>query len=152
MILMRTASLLAFILLLLTLTSIAQVDSAAIPPRISPAELVKILQPANTKKPLILQIGPHTMFAQAHIPGAEFIGATSTPAGIDALRKRVKSLKKSTFIVLYCGCCPWDRCPNVRPGYAELRKLGFTHVKVLYMANNFGSDWVAMNYPVTKGE
>jgi thiosulfate/3-mercaptopyruvate sulfurtransferase len=139
-------------LLLLSLTSTAQLDSAAAPARISPAELVKILHSATPEKPLILQIGPHTMFAQAHIPGAEFIGATSTPAGIDALRTRVKSLPKSTFIVLYCGCCPWDRCPNVRPGYAELAKLGFTRVKVLYLANNFGADWVAMNYPVTKGE
>jgi hypothetical protein len=28
--------------------------------------------------------------------------------------------------------------------------LGFTHVKVLYIADNFGDDWVNPGYPVTK--
>jgi hypothetical protein len=30
--------------------------------------------------------------------------------------------------------------------------MGFTNVKVLYIANNFGADWVEKGYPVAKGQ
>ena len=30
--------------------------------------------------------------------------------------------------------------------------MGFKNVKVLYIAHNFGQDWVEKDYPVTKGE
>ena len=33
----------------------------------------------------------------------------------------------------------------------ELRNLGYTNVRVLYIANNFGADWVDKGYPTTKG-
>jgi len=33
-----------------------------------------------------------------------------------------------------------------------LRALGFTNVKSLYIANNFGADWVEKGYPVAKGD
>jgi hypothetical protein len=29
--------------------------------------------------------------------------------------------------------------------------MGFTNVKVLYIADNFGKDWVDKGYPVAKG-
>ncbi len=54
--------------------------------------------------------------------------------------------------MLYCGCCPWDRCPNVRPAAALLTSMGFTNMKVLHIANNFGADWVAKGYPTQKGQ
>jgi hypothetical protein len=55
-------------------------------------------------------------------------------------------------IVLYCGCCPWSHCPNLNPAYDTLRQMGFSKVKVLYLANNFGADWVDKGYPVANGE
>jgi hypothetical protein len=30
--------------------------------------------------------------------------------------------------------------------------MGFTHVKVLYLANNFGEDWASKRYPVEQGQ
>jgi hypothetical protein len=30
--------------------------------------------------------------------------------------------------------------------------MGFTNVKVLYIADNFGADWVERGYPVAKGD
>jgi thiosulfate/3-mercaptopyruvate sulfurtransferase len=119
---------------------------------ISPEELVKTLQAADGGKPLILNVGPRLLYQQAHIPGAEYIGATSDPRGIEQLRARVKSLPHDRFIVLYCGCCPWSHCPNVRPAYSELHSMGFTQVKVLYVADNFGVDWVDKGYPSVKGQ
>ena len=55
------------------------------------------------------------------------------------------------YIVLYCGCCPWGRCPNVGPAYKLLLDMGFTRVKVLYLADNFGADWVNKGFPVESG-
>ncbi len=119
---------------------------------ISPEDLVKILQSTKGEKPLILNIGPHLLYMQAHIPGSEYIGAGSDSQGIESLRRRVKALPHKTFIVLYCGCCPWSHCPNVRPAYNELHKAGFTNVKVLYIPDNFGTDWVYKGYPTIKSQ
>lgn len=119
---------------------------------INPEELVAILQSPKGPKPLVLNVGPHLVYMQAHIPGAEFIGPSSDSQGMESLRRRVKSLPHNTFIVLYCGCCPWDHCPNVRPAYYELQKAGFSKVKVLYIADNFGVDWVYKGYPTIKGQ
>ena len=119
---------------------------------INPEDLVKILQLPKGEKPLILNVGPHLLYMQAHIPGSEFIGAGSDPQGIESLRRRVKPLPHNAFIVLYCGCCPWGHCPNVRPAYNDLHKAGFSNVKVLYIADNFGTDWVNRGYPTVKGQ
>ena len=118
---------------------------------ITPADLAKALQ-TGKQKPLLLAIGPRSMYTQAHIPGSEYMGSGSSDEGQNKLRERVKSLPHSTAIVLYCGCCPWSHCPNVHPDYQLLHSLGFTNVKVLYIADNFGTDWVNKGYPVAKGD
>jgi rhodanese-related sulfurtransferase len=118
---------------------------------IQPDELNRLLHAHGAEKPLILQVGSHLMFAQAHIPGAEYAGPGSQSDGIAQLRGRVAQLPRSTLIVLYCGCCPWTRCPNVGPAYQLLESMGFTRVKVLYLAGNFGDDWVNKGFPVESG-
>jgi hypothetical protein len=117
-----------------------------------PDELVKILQSAKSEKPLMIQVGSHVLYTQAHIQGSEYIGPASSETGLQSLRKRVESLPRNRFIVLYCGCCPWSHCPNIKPADDALHAMGFTNVKVLYIANNFGADWVDKGYPVAKGD
>jgi hypothetical protein len=114
---------------------------------LQPQDLVSLLK-SSAKKPLILQVGSRVMFAQAHIPGSEYVGAAGMPTGLEALRKRVAALNKSEAIILYCGCCPWGKCPNIRPAFRELESLGFTNLKVLYLPENFGADWVDKGFPV----
>jgi hypothetical protein len=114
-------------------------------------ELARILQ-STGEKPLMIQVGSHVLYTQAHIPGSEYIGPASSEAGLAQLRKRVESLPRTRFIVLYCGCCPWDHCPNVKPADEALQSMGFKNFKVLYIANNFGSDWVNQGFPVAKGD
>lgn len=118
---------------------------------LQPEELVQILRSSGGEKPLIFQVGPRVFYAEAHIPGSEYIGATAQESGLQALRDRVKALAHDRSIVLYCGCCPWTKCPNVGPAYQELASLGLRRVKVLYIADNFGKDWVSKGYPVEKG-
>lgn len=151
----KSACILACAVLLTFTFAAAQTAQSALPPGspqlISPEELSAALQAPKGEKPIILNVGPSILYMQAHIPGAEYIGAGSSPQGMSSLRTRVKALSHDAQIVLYCGCCPWEHCPNVAPAYAELQKLGFKNVKVLYIANNFGSDWVDKGYPTVKG-
>lgn len=119
---------------------------------LQPQQLNDMLQDAKHAPLTVLQVGSHLLFDQAHIAGSEYVGPGGQPAGLDLLRKRVASLPKDRLIVLYCGCCPWERCPNVSRTFALLRDSGFKNVKVLYIANNFGADWVARGYRVEKGE
>ena len=143
----------AAILLSLLISSHASGQASSIPTSrlIHPEDLLKVLQ-TGKEKPLILQVGPHILFAQAHIVGSEYVGAASTEAGLNQLRKRVESVPRSQFIVLYCGCCPWSHCPNVKPAHDALTAMGFTNVKVLYLSDNFGTNWVDKGYPTAKGE
>ena len=121
------------------------------PDLMQPQDLVKVLQ-SRDAKPLVLYVGPRFLYAQAHIPGAEFIGPATDSQSWERLRKQVAALPKNSPIVLYCGCCPWEHCPNVRPAFKELQALGFKKVKVLYLANSLGTNWVEKGYPVEKGE
>lgn len=128
--------------------------SAAMIPQdqlIQPDKLHRELQ-SHPRDLLILQVGSHVLFDEAHIPGSEYAGPGSRPAGLDALRTRVASLPRSKPIVIYCGCCPWDKCPNIAPAWQLLRHMGFTHVRALYIADNFGADWVAKGYPAEKSQ
>ena len=120
--------------------------------QISPDDLVKVLQSSSKDKPLMIQVGSHVLYSQAHIPGSEYIGPASSESGLQQLRNRLKSLPRAKFIVLYCGCCPWSHCPNVKPADDVLRLMGFTNVKVLYISDNFGANWVDKGYPTIKGE
>lgn len=117
-----------------------------------PAELVKLLKANRSERPVVFQVGSFVMFQQAHIPNAGFAGPTSQKNGLMLLKKFAAPLKKDQLIVIYCGCCPWGRCPNIGPAYKQLRGLGFIHVKALYLANDFGDDWVSKGYPVERGE
>jgi rhodanese-related sulfurtransferase len=116
------------------------------------ADLAQAMKATGAQKPVVLYVGPKTFYAQAHIPGAENIGPVSKPEGMDKLRARAASLPKDSAVVIYCGCCPWDHCPNIRPAFAELKKQGFTNVRVLYLATSFGADWKDKGLPVASGE
>jgi thiosulfate/3-mercaptopyruvate sulfurtransferase len=119
---------------------------------ISPEQLAKILQDPKAEKPLVMQVGFHILYLQGHIRGAEYQGPASEKQGLEKLRKRVASLSRNKFIVIYCGCCPWVHCPNVKPAADALRAMGFTNFRVLHLADNFAADWADKGYPVAKGE
>ncbi len=118
---------------------------------ISPKQLNEILKTPGTPKPIIFQVGFRVLYDHGHIPGAEYAGPASSEDGLASLRKRVASLPRDRFIVLYCGCCPWTHCPNIRPAAAELRKMGFTNVKLLHLTTSFEFDWVKKGYPSVQG-
>ena len=118
---------------------------------LQPVDLVRMLHAKGTDKPLVLQVGSRLLFAEAHIAGSEYAGAGSQPAGLRALQDRVQALPRNTIIVVYCGCCPWSRCPNIAAAIGQLRSMGFTRAKALYIADNLGTDWVDKGFPVERG-
>jgi thiosulfate/3-mercaptopyruvate sulfurtransferase len=120
--------------------------------QIQPAQLASLLKPGLADRPVVFQVGSFVMFQQAHIPNAGFAGPGSRANGMILLKKFSAPLSKKQLIVIYCGCCPWNKCPNIGPAYKQLHDLGFTNVKALFIASNFGDDWVSKGYPVEKGE
>ncbi len=120
------------------------------PNLIQPSELVSILKSTASPRPLLIQVGFNVLYVQARIPESEYIGPASNPDAVRQLHKRVEALPRTQPIVLYCGCCPWNECPNIKPAFKELGTMGFKNVKMLYIAHNFGEDWVGKNYPVAK--
>jgi thiosulfate/3-mercaptopyruvate sulfurtransferase len=119
---------------------------------INPEDLAKILKAPAGEKPLMLQVGSRVLFEQAHIPGSEYAGPAGNDAGLQTLRHRLDSVPRTKYIVLYCGCCPWAHCPNIKPAADAVHAMGFTNVKMLYIANNFGTDWADKGYPVASGQ
>ena len=91
------------------------------------------------------------MYHSVHIPGAILAGPCSKPEGLETLKKTALHLPRSREIVLYCGCCPFVRCPNVKPAYTTLRGMGFSNIKVLELDTNFHTDWVAKGFPIVRG-
>jgi len=102
--------------------------------------------------PAIVYVGPNVMYRSKHIPGSVFAGPGNGAQGIELLKAAAAKLARDRAVVLYCGCCPWDRCPNLKPSVEALRGMGFTNVKVVYMATGFKVDWIDANLPVESGQ
>jgi hypothetical protein len=110
---------------------------------IEPAVLAANLKETPAKWPMILNIG-----AVEDIKGAKHIGAVSKDENMKLLKRTVAALPKNTVIVVYCGCCPFTKCPNIRPAFLEIKKIGFTHVKLLNLPVNLQTNWIAKGYPL----
>lgn len=117
---------------------------------IAPATLSARLTDSGAEKPPIVFVGFPVLYRSSHIPGAILAGPTSKPEGMEALRQAVAKLPHDAEVVIYCGCCPFDRCPNVRPAFAELRKMGFTKISLLDIPTNMTADWISKGYPVER--
>lgn len=114
---------------------------------ITPEELVKSLSSTTGQKPLVICVGFPVLYQNAHIVGAKFAGPAFKPGGIQALKLTVEGLQRDKEVVLYCGCCPWKECPNIRAAFRAMQQWGFKNVKALYLRTNFQKDWIAKGFP-----
>jgi thiosulfate/3-mercaptopyruvate sulfurtransferase len=130
---------------LLTLGLLLAADPWTAKDLVSPETLSK-----DVKGPLIIHVGFDVLYRAAHIAGTPYAGPASKPEGIDELKKAVAGQPHDRDIVLYCGCCPMDKCPNIRPAFTALHELGFTHVRVLSLPANLKTDWTDKGYPVDR--
>ena len=99
----------------------------------------------SNKAPLVFNIG-----SVEDIKGALHIGPISEAANLEKFKTALASHKKNTEIVIYCGCCPFGKCPNIRPPYKLLKDLGYTNVKVLNLYVNLRNNWTSEGYPLAK--
>ncbi len=101
-------------------------------------------------KPRILFVGFPILYRGAHFSGAELAGPASKPEGLELLKKTAAKLPRDQELIIYCGCCPWDHCPNVRPAFRLLHEMGFTRLKLVTIPTNMSTDWVTKGYPVER--
>jgi thiosulfate/3-mercaptopyruvate sulfurtransferase len=116
-----------------------------------PKDLAAQLQ-TQRDRPALVHVGFPTLYKGKHIPQSIYAGPASRPDGLELLKKSVANLPRDRELVVYCGCCPWDMCPNIKPAMEALRQMGFTKVKALMIAQNFQVDWTDHGYPVEAGD
>ncbi len=110
---------------------------------IAPATLAALIKKPKASQPIIFNIG-----VVENIKGARHIGKASDKENLERFRKALSSIPKSNSIVVYCGCCPFDRCPNIRPAFEMLKTQGFKNGKLLNLPTNIKVDWIDKGYPI----
>lgn len=108
----------------------------------APADLAAIINSKDAKKPFVFSIGP-----SAIIKGSIDIGPVKEKGNMDKLKEQLSKLPKDANVVLYCGCCPFEHCPNIRPAFELLNKMKFTNGKLLNLEHNIKIDWINQGYP-----
>jgi thiosulfate/3-mercaptopyruvate sulfurtransferase len=110
-----------------------------------PADLAKTIANPKAPQPYIFCIGPGAM-----IKNSIDIGPGKEKANLEKFKKELGKLPKDANIVIYCGCCPFEHCPNIRPAFTLLNEMKFTNHKLLDLPHNIKVDWKDHNYPVQK--
>ncbi len=100
--------------------------------------------------PVILYVGFPVLYRAAHLPGAVLVGPTSKPEGLEAFKTALTAGPRDREVLIYCACCPLDRCPNLRPAFKLVKELGYKNVKIVMMPENLHTDWVVKGYPTEK--
>lgn len=120
--------------------------------QMSGAELARKISGPPQTRPVVLQVGYSSLYETAHIPGAVFAGPASTSDGLAILKRLAAKIPRNKEVILYCGCCPWDKCPNIHPAYDALRRMGFSRLVILLVPQNFAHDWIGQGFPVVRGK
>jgi thiosulfate/3-mercaptopyruvate sulfurtransferase len=109
---------------------------------LAPSDLAEVLNNPNAKKPIILCVGPGAL-----IKGSIDTGPAQEKENLEKLKQQLSSLSKDADIVIYCGCCPFEHCPNIRPAFILLNEMKFSKTRLLNLEHNIKTDWVAKGYP-----
>ena len=112
---------------------------------LAPADLAKTLNDPKSPQPIIYSVG-----MQAIVKGSIDIGPAMVAENLEKLKQNLGKLPKNAPIVVYCGCCPFSRCPNVRPAIALLKEMQFTNYKLLNLPQNIKVDWIDKGYPMNE--
>ncbi len=112
-----------------------------------PAELASIIDDPDRENPVILDIGGVGHIMGGRIQGSKVIGPTGESEYLEKLTAAVAEYPGDVDLVIYCGCCPFRDCPNIRPAFRTLREMGLTDLKLLDIEENLRIDWVNRGYP-----
>ena len=103
---------------------------------IKPKELAQKMKSKAIPAPIIFNVGP-----MEQIKTAIKIGATNTDVGLS-------TISTDREVVIYCGCCTSENCPNISPGLAYLKKNGYKNAKILEITTGLKVDWIEKGYPM----
>ena len=103
------------------------------------------------KAPYVICVAFPVLYRGKHIPNSIYAGPGNKPEGLAMLKTVASKLPKDDTVVIYCGCCPMDKCPNVRPAYNLLKELGFKKIKVLDIPISMHTDWFSRGFPSEAG-
>lgn len=112
---------------------------------IEPADLAAALKLPKDRQPLVIDIGPAGV-----IRGAVEVGPAEDAGNLARLKSVLKNVPKDKEIVIYCGCCPFSKCPNVRPAFQTLLDMGFNNPRLLNLSQNLKADWIDKGFPLEK--
>ena len=112
---------------------------------IAPTELVSILKSKTSENYFIYNIGP-----SGQIKNAKDIGEGKHKVNVEKLRNETEQLSRDANILIYCGCCPFKDCPNIRPTFSLLNEMNFTNHKLLNLPQNLKVDWIEHGYPMNE--
>jgi thiosulfate/3-mercaptopyruvate sulfurtransferase len=107
------------------------------------ADLAAKLNAATGDKPVVFNVGP-----MENIKTAKFVGKGTSITAIDRMKSELCLENKNKTIVLYCGCCSFSSCPNIKPAFDALLAAGFKNTRVLEIPEGIKPDWVAKGYPM----
>lgn len=111
---------------------------------VKPAQLAEEMKPGSKSKPVIFNAGP-----MGQVRGAIKVGAVSDPKTLERLKAEADKIgDKNTPVVVYCGCCTSQNCPNIRPAFTALSEKGFKHIRVLEIEHGYVEDWQGKGFPV----
>jgi len=110
---------------------------------IEPSALAAILDNPSAKQPVIYSIG-----YGGGIKNSTLEGPMKESTNLLKWKNELEKLPRDTDIVIYCGCCPFEHCPNIRPAFKLLNEMGFTNQKLLDFSHNLKADWLDKGYPV----
>ena len=118
---------------------------------VQPQDLAAVMKSApKERQPILLHVGFQFLYKNGHLPDSLYVGPANEESGLSHLRAELKDVPRTREIVIYCGCCPLKKCPNVRPAFKTVQAMGFKNVKVLYLQDNLEKNWIEKGYPVEK--
>jgi thiosulfate/3-mercaptopyruvate sulfurtransferase len=109
---------------------------------LAPADLALVINNPKAKKPVIFCVGPGAL-----IKGSQNMGPAQEKENLEKFRQALSLLPNDEPVVIYCGCCPFEHCPNIRPAFALLNEMKFSHAQLLNLEHNIHTDWVSKGYP-----
>jgi thiosulfate/3-mercaptopyruvate sulfurtransferase len=112
---------------------------------VSPEALAERINANKAPLPLVISVGPSAL-----IKGSVDAGEAHEKASISQLKSILAKEPKNREVIIYCGCCPFAKCPNVRPALALLKDLKFSDAKLLNLEKNIKTDWIDKGYPVNE--
>ncbi|MBS1651322.1 MAG: rhodanese-like domain-containing protein [Bacteroidetes bacterium] len=106
-------------------------------------ELADKIKINGADKPVIFNVGP-----MDNIKTAIFVGKATSATFVEKMKQSLTMESKNKSIVVYCGCCSYASCPNIKPAYDALIGMGYKNTKVLELPEGLKPDWVAKDYPM----